>query len=162
MMKAQEDPIWARLREESRQKAEAEPILASYLHLTILNHQSLEDALSFHLASKLATANLPAMSIREFMSDAFDQSVEIGRPSAATLKLWSKEIRHHGAYRSPFSTTKDFTLWRPIASPTGSGDSIGKRSPVICRIESLKSLPSISIPQRALARGYSSTTRQVS
>jgi serine O-acetyltransferase len=76
-MTADSDPLWRRLREESREKAESEPILASYLHLTILNHRSLEEALSFHLASKLATPNLPAMSIREFMSDAFDRSAEI-------------------------------------------------------------------------------------
>ncbi len=71
------ETIWESLRAESRQKAEAEPILASYLHLTILNHHTLEDALSFHLASKLASPNLPAMSIREFVSDAFEQSLEI-------------------------------------------------------------------------------------
>jgi serine O-acetyltransferase len=71
------DPVWEKLREESRHKADTEPILASYLHLTILNHKRLEDALSFHLASKLATPNLPAMSIREFMSEAFDKSEQI-------------------------------------------------------------------------------------
>jgi serine O-acetyltransferase len=69
--------VWDKLREECRQKADAEPILASYLHLTILNHRRLEDALSFHLASKLATPNLPAMAIREVMSEAFDKSEEI-------------------------------------------------------------------------------------
>lgn len=66
------DTIWEKLREESRQKADSEPILASYLHATILNHQRLEDALSFHLASKLSGANLPAMTIHELFSKAFD------------------------------------------------------------------------------------------
>jgi serine O-acetyltransferase len=71
------DVIWQRLREETRQKAESEPILASYLHATILNHRRLEDALSFHLASKLANPNLPAMTIREFMNEAFDKSDDL-------------------------------------------------------------------------------------
>jgi len=71
------DTIWQKLLTESRQKADSEPILASYLHATVLNHRRLEDALSFHLASKLATANLPAMAIREFMTEAFDKSQEI-------------------------------------------------------------------------------------
>src|SRR5436190_24284087 len=71
------DALWQKLREESREKAETEPILASYLHATILNHRSFEDALSFHLASKLGTPNLPAMSIREIMNDAFDKSEDI-------------------------------------------------------------------------------------
>jgi len=66
------DTIWEKLREESRQKAESEPILASYLHATVLNHRRLEDALSFHLASKLSTANLPAMAVRECMNEAFE------------------------------------------------------------------------------------------
>ena len=82
-MTAGVDTIWERLRGESREKAEAEPILASYLHLTILNHHTLEDALSFHLASKLASPNLPAMSIREFMSEAFEQ---VGRDTGCHSK----------------------------------------------------------------------------
>jgi len=76
-VKPRTDTIWDKLLEESREKAQREPVLASYLHLTILNHHRLEDALSFHLASKLATPNLPAMSIREFIGEAFDESVEI-------------------------------------------------------------------------------------
>lgn len=71
------DTIWERLREESAEIAEAEPFLASYLQLTILNHRGLEDALSFHLASKLGTPNLPAISLHEFMSEAFEKSDSI-------------------------------------------------------------------------------------
>jgi serine O-acetyltransferase len=67
------DVVWEKLRDEAREKAEHEPILASYLHATILNHRSLEDALSFHLAGKLASPNLPSMLIREFMNAAFEK-----------------------------------------------------------------------------------------
>ncbi len=69
--------IWCRLREEAGQKELAEPILASYLHATILNHNCLEDALTFHLAGKLAGPNLAAMSIRDVISEAFDRSPSI-------------------------------------------------------------------------------------
>ena len=41
----QGDPIWARIRRETRETAAAEPILASFLHATILNHDELESAL---------------------------------------------------------------------------------------------------------------------
>jgi serine O-acetyltransferase len=68
------DAVWQTLREEAASKAEGEPVLASYLHATILNHRRLEDALSFHLAGKLSSPNLAAMSIREFMSEAFDDA----------------------------------------------------------------------------------------
>ena len=49
----QGDPIWARIRRETRETAAAEHILASFLHATILNHDELECALSFHLANLL-------------------------------------------------------------------------------------------------------------
>jgi serine O-acetyltransferase len=72
------DPIWQTVREEAAGEAESEPILASFLHATILNHGSLEDALSFRLAGKLESVSLPAMLIREVIDDAFRESPEIG------------------------------------------------------------------------------------
>ena len=47
----QGDPIWARIRRETRDTAAAAPILASILHAPLLNHDELESALSFHLAN---------------------------------------------------------------------------------------------------------------
>ena len=47
------DPMWDRIRQEAIKHASEEPILASFLHATILNHAQLELALSFHLASQL-------------------------------------------------------------------------------------------------------------
>ncbi|MDH4040331.1 MAG: serine O-acetyltransferase, partial [Gammaproteobacteria bacterium] len=41
------DPLWERIRQETAQHANEEPILASFLHATILNHAELEGALSF-------------------------------------------------------------------------------------------------------------------
>ena len=102
------DAIWEKLREESREKAEGEPILASYLHATILNHRSLEDALSFHLASKLATQNLPAMSIREFMSEAFDKSRAIREAVRKDLEaVLERDPASHGV-SEPFLHYKGF------------------------------------------------------
>jgi serine O-acetyltransferase len=42
------DPLWQTIRDETWREAEREPILASFLHATILNHDTLEAALSFH------------------------------------------------------------------------------------------------------------------
>ena len=102
------DAIWLQLREESREKAESEPILASYLHATILNHRSLEDALSFHLASKLANPNLSAMSIREFMSEAFDKSQEVREAIRKDLEaVLERDPASHGV-SEPFLHYKGF------------------------------------------------------
>jgi serine O-acetyltransferase len=68
------DGIWEIIRTEVAREAENEPILASYLHATILKHDTLEDALSFHLAGKLATPSLPAMLLREVFDEALAKS----------------------------------------------------------------------------------------
>ena len=58
------DSLWESIRLQTRKQAETEPVLASFLYSTILNHDSLEAALSFHLANKLDSPALPAMLIR--------------------------------------------------------------------------------------------------
>ncbi len=65
------DPVWQAVRDEATREAEREPILAGFLHATILGHESLEDALSFHLAAKLAGPSLGALTVREVIDRAF-------------------------------------------------------------------------------------------
>ena len=50
------DEVWLSIRRSAEQAARDEPMLASFLHATILNHSRLEMALSFHLASQLDSA----------------------------------------------------------------------------------------------------------
>ena len=64
------DPIWERIRSETREAAAAEPILASFLHATILNHEEFECSLSFHLANLLDNPSAPAMMLRELILEA--------------------------------------------------------------------------------------------
>ncbi|GAB0494801.1 hypothetical protein MMPV_006097 [Pyropia vietnamensis] len=54
------DPFWASMQAEARAAATEEPLLASFLYATVLNHPTLTDALSFHLANKLASTDMPA------------------------------------------------------------------------------------------------------
>ena len=71
------DPIWERIRNETRDAAAAEPILASFLHATILNHEELECALSFHLANLLDSPTAPAMMLREVILEALRDDGDI-------------------------------------------------------------------------------------
>jgi len=64
--------LWSRMRGEAANKAAEEPILGSYFHATILNHQSFRAALSFRLASKLDTPMLPTMMIRDVVDEAME------------------------------------------------------------------------------------------
>jgi serine O-acetyltransferase len=71
------DSLWESIRTQTRKQAEAEPVLASFLYSTILNHDSLEAALSFHLANKLDSPALPAMLIREVIEEAMSHDSSI-------------------------------------------------------------------------------------
>jgi len=64
------DTLWESIRLQTRKQAESEPVLASFLYATILNHATLESALSFHLANKLDSPALPAMAVREVIEQA--------------------------------------------------------------------------------------------
>jgi serine O-acetyltransferase len=80
------DPVWQTVREETAREAEREPILASFLHATILNHETLEDALSFRLAGKLASVSLSSMLIREVMDEALREAPEIGAAARVDMQ----------------------------------------------------------------------------
>ena len=64
------DDLWALMRDEASSKAAEEPILGSYFHATVLNHDSFGSALSFRLASKLDNPMLPTMLIRGVIKEA--------------------------------------------------------------------------------------------
>lgn len=64
--------LWPAMCDEARAKAREEPILGSYFHATILNHQTFGSALSFRMASKLDNPMLPTMLIRDVIQEATD------------------------------------------------------------------------------------------
>ncbi len=82
----EQDPMWLSIRQETREQSENEPALASFLHATILNHNSLEAALSFHLANKLATPAISALQLREIIETALDENPCIGLAVRADIK----------------------------------------------------------------------------
>ena len=72
------DPVWLSIRESTQRAARQEPMLASFLHATILNHDSLEASLSFHLAQNLDSPTAPALLVREVIEQAFASDPGIG------------------------------------------------------------------------------------
>lgn len=64
--------LWETIRDEARITARQEPILASFLHASLLNHRDLGAALSFTLAGKLDGATVPAMVVREVIEAAIE------------------------------------------------------------------------------------------
>ena len=84
------DSLWESIRLQTRKQAETEPVLASFLYSTILNHDSLEAALSFHLANKLDSPALPAMLIREVIEEAMEKDSSIIESVRADLMAVSE------------------------------------------------------------------------
>ncbi len=78
MNKPSTDPVWERILSETAAEVAREPILASFLHATILNHSRLESALSFHLANKLDSPTASSLLLREVIENAFAACTNIG------------------------------------------------------------------------------------
>jgi serine O-acetyltransferase len=91
MSEPSNDIVWQRIIEETKIQAGKEPILASFLHATILNHSSLEHALSFHLANKLDSPTASSLLIREVILEAFTTDTCI--PKALRADLLAVEER---------------------------------------------------------------------
>ena len=79
------DPIWSAMREQARELAGQEPALASFVHATILNHERLEDALSYHLAKKIGCDDISPMLAREIFVQAINADPSIGEAVRADL-----------------------------------------------------------------------------
>ena len=63
--------LWQTIREETEAAAAAEPMLASFLHQTVLRHESLDSVLSYHLSSKCVEADLKAIYERDPAYDEY-------------------------------------------------------------------------------------------
>ncbi len=65
------DPVWTQIRREAEDVARDEPLMASLVHAGILHHKSLERALSFRIAQKLASHEMSELILREIADEAY-------------------------------------------------------------------------------------------
>jgi serine O-acetyltransferase len=103
-----DDPVWQAIREEVLREVNLESILASFLHATILKHDTLEDALSFHLAGKLGGPSLSEMLIREVIDEALASSPQIGEAIRADLRAVRERDPASTSFSHPFLYFKGF------------------------------------------------------
>jgi serine O-acetyltransferase len=79
------DPVWSAMRDQAQELAEREPALASFIHASVLNHDRLEHALSYHLAKKIGGDDVSPMLAREIFNQAIAADAEIGPAVRADL-----------------------------------------------------------------------------
>jgi serine O-acetyltransferase len=102
------DPQWERIREETVRHAGDEPILASFLHATIINHKSLECALSFHLANQLDSPTASSLLLRDVILQALESDKTIRDAIRADLQaVLDRDSACHELY-IPFLYFKGF------------------------------------------------------
>ena len=78
------DPVWDEMVRQAQSALEQEPLLGAMIHSSILHHSSLEQALSYRIALKLASAEMPEQMLRE-IADHTIRSEELGGYSRADL-----------------------------------------------------------------------------
>lgn len=79
------DPLFARIRQEAEEAIRREPELALFLAVNILNHDTLEGAVSHRVASRLDHRDLPAALIRQTFEEAIARDPSIGEAFRADI-----------------------------------------------------------------------------
>ncbi len=100
--------VWSQLRVESMQAAAEEPLLASLLHATILHHERIEDALSYHLASKLGGGDMNPLHLREVAQEAYLAEPEIARQAERDMRVVRERDPACRTYLQPFLYYKGY------------------------------------------------------
>ena len=124
--------IWERIYSEASLSEKSEPILAGYLHETILKYNDLNSALSAHLANKLASASAPASMLNPALNASFsdpkilnkiahDIQATVDRDSACNLFstpfLHFKGFLSLQAYRASHSLWAEGKKWKWVSNP---------------------------------------------
>ncbi len=101
------EKIWQQIYQEAHTAARDVAILADFFQSTILDHQSLGSALSYHLANKLASRAAPASMLRKVMDRAFATDLII-QAAAADIQATVARDSACNHYLTPFLYFKGF------------------------------------------------------
>jgi serine O-acetyltransferase len=100
--------IWSSLRAEATRQSEAEPVLASYYHSSVLGHANIDSALTSVLAGILATGMLPPMLLSEVFGDVLAADPAIRGAFCADLVAHRTRDPACDSYLAPFLHYKGF------------------------------------------------------
>jgi len=100
--------LWQAMRQEVHARAEFEPIMSTFFHATVLNHDTIEGALSFLLASKLDSPVVSSMAIREIIEDAYAAEPSLIHAAEIDIKATRMRDPACNSYSTPFLFYKGF------------------------------------------------------
>jgi serine O-acetyltransferase len=79
------DPVWSRIRLDAQEMIENEPIMGGLVHSGVLHHSSLENALSYRMALKMSSDEMPTQILRELIDEAYADDPALGEAARADL-----------------------------------------------------------------------------
>ena len=103
-----DDQVWQSIKAECAQAAANEPLLAGFLHATVLSQPDIEESLSYLLASKLENSTLPALGLRDIFYDVLQEDECIQRAILADLQAVVSRDPACPGYANPLLYFKGF------------------------------------------------------
>jgi len=100
--------LWASMVEEIKIQHDREPLLAGFFHSCILNHDSLQTALGFYLAMKLASNAISGMSLQQVFDQALADDPTIVDSVACDIEACYERDPACDQYSIPFLYFKGF------------------------------------------------------
>ncbi len=82
---AELDPVWSRILREAEEAVATEPLLGGMVHGCVLHHASLEKALAYRMAQKLASGEMSEQILREIGDEAYAAAPELGHAARADI-----------------------------------------------------------------------------
>ena len=79
------DPVWDQILTEAQQAVLDEPLIGGFVHACILHHKSIEKALSYRIAAKLASNEMSMMVVREMVEEAYNNDASLIKAARADL-----------------------------------------------------------------------------
>ena len=101
-------PVWTRLRFEARAAAADEPTMASYIDAAILSHDTICQAMSYHMAEKLAGPEMSAQQVRQVIGTAFDSNADLVARAEADMQATLERDPAARGMLQPFLFFKGF------------------------------------------------------
>ena len=79
------DPVWEQITAEARKDVADEPLIGGFVHACILHHKTIERALSYRIAAKLASNEMSMVVVREIVEEAYRADSELTEAARADL-----------------------------------------------------------------------------
>jgi serine O-acetyltransferase len=102
------DPVWAAMRADAETWASEESALASWLHTTVLDQDSLQNALAFLLSQKLGGTEISALSLYQVLHETVNGDAWVIDAARADLSATYERDPACTSYLEPFIFYKGY------------------------------------------------------